>query len=228
VSTYGRLPATGRHLDKACWNFFIFKFYFFGSLGYRPGLLGERVYSTPIFWSLPLHLEVLNVPFLMDIGDFTFFQILFFLNLDYTWTFISTVGIFVSWKIKITKNSSSFASVMEIFCTLLQYRVHLSMFHSWSTSKIWHTSTEHDVHDNGAKAQSCVVQNFCTRGSQSLLSLLGTVEKKNSFHFKRYNLTIRAVKCRETFCTCSPSSLRQDPTVKSEKKWKKSHLGFLS
>jgi hypothetical protein len=32
----------------------------------------------------------------MEIGDFTFFQILFFLNLEYTWTFISTVGIFVS------------------------------------------------------------------------------------------------------------------------------------
>jgi hypothetical protein len=42
------------------------------------------VYNTPIFWSLPLHLEVLNVPFFMEIGDFTFFQILFFLNLEYT------------------------------------------------------------------------------------------------------------------------------------------------
>jgi hypothetical protein len=44
------------------------------------------------------------------------------------------------------------------------------------------------------------------------------MEKVLSFHFKRYNLTIRAVKCRETFCTCSPSSLVQDPTVKNEKK----------
>jgi hypothetical protein len=34
----------------------------------------------------------------MEIGDFTFFQILFFLNLEYIWTFIFTVGIFVSWK----------------------------------------------------------------------------------------------------------------------------------
>jgi hypothetical protein len=39
---------------------------------------------------------VLNLPFLMEIGDFIFFQILFFLNLEYTWTFISTVEIFVS------------------------------------------------------------------------------------------------------------------------------------
>jgi hypothetical protein len=55
-------------------------------------------------------------------------------------------------------------------------------------------------------------------GGQSLMSLLGTVEKNFFFHFKRYNLTIRAVKCRETFCTCFPSSLVQDPTVESEKK----------
>jgi hypothetical protein len=44
------------------------------------------------------------------------------------------------------------------------------------------------------------------------------VEKNFSFNFKRYNLTIHAVKCHETFCTCSPSSLMQDPTVESAKK----------
>jgi hypothetical protein len=55
-------------------------------------------------------------------------------------------------------------------------------------------------------------------GYQSLLSLLGTMEKNFSFHFKRYNLTIRVVKCGETFCTCSPSSLVQDPIVKNAKK----------
>jgi hypothetical protein len=32
----------------------------------------------------------------MEHGDFNFFQILFLLNLEYTWTFISTVGILVS------------------------------------------------------------------------------------------------------------------------------------
>jgi hypothetical protein len=37
-----------------------------------------------------------NVPFIMEIGDFSFFQILIFLNLEYTLTFLSTVGIFVS------------------------------------------------------------------------------------------------------------------------------------
>jgi hypothetical protein len=76
------------------------------------------VHSTPIFSSFPLHLEVSNLPFLIEFGDFTFFQSLVFQNLEYTWTFISTIRIFVSWKIEITKNSTSFASVMEIFCTL--------------------------------------------------------------------------------------------------------------
>jgi hypothetical protein len=55
-------------------------------------------------------------------------------------------------------------------------------------------------------------------GGQSLLSLPRTVEKNFFFHFKRYNLTIRAVKYRKTFCTCSSSSLVQDPTVESAKK----------
>jgi hypothetical protein len=34
------------------------------------------------FLKLALHLEVLNLPILMEIGDFTFFQILFSLNLE--------------------------------------------------------------------------------------------------------------------------------------------------
>jgi hypothetical protein len=105
---------------------------------------------------------------------------------------------------------------MEIFSTLLQCRVDLSMFHLLSTSKIWHTSTY--VHYHGAKPQNCVVEIFCTTSGQSLLSLLGTMEKNFSFHFKHYNLTIRAVKCRGTFCTCSPSSLVEDPTDESAKK----------
>jgi hypothetical protein len=97
--------------------------------------------SSPIFWTLPLHLGGWNLPSLMEHGDFIFFQILFLLNLEYTWTLISTVGILVSWKNEITKNSTRIASVMEIFFTLLQCRVDLSMFHSSSTSNIWRTST---------------------------------------------------------------------------------------
>jgi hypothetical protein len=152
-----RQPQVDTWVVLYCWIFYIF---------------------LNIFWSLPLHLEVLNVPILMEIGDFTFFQILFFLNLEYTWTFISTVGILVSWKIEITKkstlnlhsswsleisfyfqisfflklkdtstfistdgilvpwkseitkNSTRIVSIMKFFCTLLECKVHLSMFHS--------------------------------------------------------------------------------------------------
>jgi hypothetical protein len=44
--------------------------------------------SSPIFWTLPLHLGGWNLPSPMEHGDFNFFQILFLLNLEYTWTFI--------------------------------------------------------------------------------------------------------------------------------------------
>jgi hypothetical protein len=40
---------------------------------------------------------------------------------------------------------------------------------------------------DGAKPQSSVVENFCTTGGQSLLSLPGIVEKYFSLNFKRYN-----------------------------------------
>jgi hypothetical protein len=72
------------------------------------------------------------------------------------------------------------------------------------------------VHYNGIKLQNFIVQNFCTKGGQSLLYLLGTRENNFFFHFKCYNLIIRVVNFFETFCKCSPSSLGQDSTVKIE------------
>jgi hypothetical protein len=74
------------------------------------------------------------------------------------------------------------------------------------------------MHYNGEKTQSCVVQKFCAKGGQSLLSLQGTVENDLLFYFERYNLTVRVVNFRETFCTHSSSSLWQDLTVESAKK----------
>jgi hypothetical protein len=56
--------------------------FFIGSLENGPGLLGEWVHSTPIFSSFSLHLEVSNLPFLIEFGDFIFFKVLFFLNLE--------------------------------------------------------------------------------------------------------------------------------------------------
>jgi hypothetical protein len=47
---------------------------------------------------------------------------------------------------------------------------------------------------------------------------IGHKKKNFSFHFKRYNLTIRAVNFFETFCTYSPCSLGQDLTIKNAKK----------
>jgi hypothetical protein len=70
-----------------------------------------------------------------------FFPQIFFLKLKNTWTFICIVGILVLWKSEFSKNSSRIASVMEMFCILLQCKVHLSMFHSSPTSKIWYTCT---------------------------------------------------------------------------------------
>jgi hypothetical protein len=79
-------------------KFFYFFEIFLEVLGMGQGFWdnGGIAPPPPFFEACPLHLEVLNVPILMEIGDFTFSQILFFLNLEYTWTFISTIGIFVS------------------------------------------------------------------------------------------------------------------------------------
>jgi hypothetical protein len=74
------------------------------------------------------------------------------------------------------------------------------------------------VRYDGAKPQSCVVENFCTMGGQSLLSLPGTMENSFSLNFRHYNLTIRW----DLF-----SSLVQDPMVKSAKKMKKNSVGLL-
>jgi hypothetical protein len=57
--------------------------------------------------------------------------------------------------------------------------------------------------------------------NSTVLVLSATREKNFSFHFKHYNLTIYVVNFCKTFCTCSPSSLGQDPTVESAKKLKK-------
>jgi hypothetical protein len=53
-----------------------FLIFFLGSL--EMGLtFGRMVYKTPIFWTLPLHLEGWNLPFLIELGFFIFFEIFF-------------------------------------------------------------------------------------------------------------------------------------------------------
>jgi hypothetical protein len=63
-----------------------------------------------------------------------------------------------------------------------------------------------------------MVQKSVPKGDKTLLTLPGTREKNFAFHFKHNYLTIRAVKFCEFFCTCSPSSLGQDPIIESAKK----------
>jgi hypothetical protein len=103
---------------------------------------------------------------------------------------------------------------MEIFCILLQCRVgsthHLPLRFGKQVPNMMCTRMVQNL-------KSCIVQKFCTTGGQSLLSLPGTNKKNFSFHFERYNLTIRTVNFFEFFCTCSPSSLVQNPTVKIPK-----------
>jgi hypothetical protein len=53
------------------------------------------------------------------------------------------------------------------------------------------------------------------------------MEQNFSFHFKRYNLIIRAVNFFKTFCTCFPSSLGQDPTIECAKFIKIKSFGLL-
>jgi hypothetical protein len=52
--------------------------------------------TVPHFLKCAPILEVLILQKFMESGDFTFFQKKILLNLVHTWTFLSTIGIFVS------------------------------------------------------------------------------------------------------------------------------------
>jgi hypothetical protein len=82
----------------------------------------------------------------MELGDFIIFQKKL-LKLDYArpiyqkWIY-KKLGFLSNSKLEIIKISSRIiASVMEIFYTFFQYKVHLNMFYSSPMSKIWYTST---------------------------------------------------------------------------------------
>jgi hypothetical protein len=126
-------------------NLITFEFIYFsflelwGSLGM--GLaFWKNGCTTPHFLKLAPTLGSVKSSIPHGAWRFHFFPI-FFLKLEDTLTFISIVGILVSWKSEITKNSTRIACVMEFLCTLLQCRVHLSMFHSSPTFNIWYTCT---------------------------------------------------------------------------------------
>jgi hypothetical protein len=74
-SAAGRRPLVVGHYAVNSSNFLFFiLFVLFWTYKEFLGILEEWMYNTRIFWSLLLHLEVLNLPFLMKIGDFTFFS----------------------------------------------------------------------------------------------------------------------------------------------------------
>jgi hypothetical protein len=63
--------------DPPFFQFFNFLWLFFGVMrkfGDGPSISEEWVYSIPIFWTLPLHLGGWKLPFVMELGDFIFFQ----------------------------------------------------------------------------------------------------------------------------------------------------------
>jgi hypothetical protein len=63
--------------------FFVFCFFlliFFRKFGEWARDFGRMGVQHPHFLKPALHLEVFNVPFFVEIGDFIFFQFLFFLN----------------------------------------------------------------------------------------------------------------------------------------------------
>jgi hypothetical protein len=75
------------------------------------------------------------------------------------------------------------------------------------------------MHWDSGEHQVCVVQTNFSKGGQTPLSLPGVREKKFLTTSNIYNLTIRMVKFCETFYTCSFSSLKQDTTAESAKKF---------
>jgi hypothetical protein len=80
------LPSRGYLILFYFFAFLLLNFIVLQALALSKGLgfLRGCLYSTPIFWSLPLHLEVWNLPILMELGDFIFFKILFLLKLENT------------------------------------------------------------------------------------------------------------------------------------------------
>jgi hypothetical protein len=88
-----------------------------------------------------------------------------------------------------------------------KFRVHLDL-HIYHWNFLFHEQVKSQINSQELLAPRAV-KVYCPYRLQ---------KKKNfSFYFKCYNLAIRVVSLFETFCTCSPNSLVQDPTVKIPK-----------
>ena len=80
-ATASRCPALALSDCGPLFYFLIFFWFFWESLRNGPCLLREWVYNTPIFLTLPLHLELWNLSFLMELEDFIFSKIRIYLDL---------------------------------------------------------------------------------------------------------------------------------------------------
>jgi hypothetical protein len=82
----------------------------------------ENGYTTPSFFEACPYIWkcwIFDSSWSLEIS---FFSKFFWLKLEDTWTFISTIGIFVLWKIEITKNSLRIASVWNLFVSFFNVR----------------------------------------------------------------------------------------------------------
>jgi hypothetical protein len=121
------------HIDCGIAEFFYFFFLTMKEMGLA--FWEARSIALPLFESCPCSWK--NKVFL------------FFQKLEYATTFISTILGFCLMQSQFTKIPQELLGNGK-FCTLLHCKVHLSMLHSSPTSKIWYTTTWHDVHwDDG-------------------------------------------------------------------------------
>jgi hypothetical protein len=112
-------------------NFLNFLNFFFWKFGKWARAFGRMGVQHPHFLKLPLHSEVLNLSFLMEIGDFTFFQILFFLNLEYTYPLYLLLGFLFHEKLRSLKIPQDFLVLWKCFVSF------------FSAGCIWVCSTHH-------------------------------------------------------------------------------------
>jgi hypothetical protein len=106
---------------------------------------------------------------------------------------------------------------MENFCTLLQCKVHLSMFHS-SLPLRFGIQVPNMMCIEMVQKLKLHSSKFLPQRRSNFAVLAEPKGINLSFHFKRYNLTIRVLKFCKTFRTCFPNSLVQDPRIESAKK----------
>jgi hypothetical protein len=107
---------------------------------------------------------------------------------------VHIVGIHILFNFDNNKNKAMMARAMPLFCIPSITKNVLTMLHLFPTSKIFFTKTSHSTRYESQKPPHYVVQVFHANGSQSLLTMLGKVQKTFSSSFKCYNLKIYGIR----------------------------------